>query len=293
MTTNYPVRFGIKTAPQHTTYEEMLRVWREADAIPVYEHAWVFDHFMPIIQELSGPCLEGWTVLAALAAQTERLRVGVMVTGNTYRHPALLAKMAATVDHISRGRLDFGIGAGWFEPEHAAYGLPLYSPGERIDRLAESCEVIRRMWTEEAASFDGRFYQLNTAYCQPRPVQQPHLPIVIGGNGEKKTLGVVAQYANIWNYEGTVEDFRHKSQVLGAHCAAIGRNPATIERSVQERIELDELEAGRERLRGYILAGATHIIIYPYSPFPEGLAQRLAEEVVEPLLAEFASGRLS
>ena len=149
------LRFGIKTAPQHTTYDDILRVWEEADAIPIIEHAWVFDHFVPLGTNPAGPCLEGWTLLAALAARTDRLRVGVMVTGNTYRHPAVLANMGATVDALSHGRLDFGIGAGWHEQEHAMYGIPLYAPGERIRRLGEACEVIKRLWTEPVTTYDG------------------------------------------------------------------------------------------------------------------------------------------
>jgi alkanesulfonate monooxygenase SsuD/methylene tetrahydromethanopterin reductase-like flavin-dependent oxidoreductase (luciferase family) len=169
-------RFGIKTAPQHTTYEALLSVWREADALPLFEHAWVFDHFMPLGSAPEGPCLEGWTLLAALAAQTHRLRLGVMVTGNTYRHPAVLANMAATVDHIAQGRLEFGIGAGWYEREHCAYGIPLYSPAERIERLEEACQVIQRLWTQTVVTFEGRYDQLREARCEPKPVQKPHPP---------------------------------------------------------------------------------------------------------------------
>jgi Luciferase-like monooxygenase len=150
------LRFGIKTAPQHTTYDDIRRVWEEADAIPIIEHAWVFDHFVPLGTNPAGPCLEGWTLLAALAARTDRLRVGVMVTGNTYRHPAVLANMGATVDALSHGRLDLGIGAGWHEQEHAMYGIPLYAPGERIRRLGEACDVIKRLWTEPVATYDGQ-----------------------------------------------------------------------------------------------------------------------------------------
>jgi F420-dependent oxidoreductase-like protein len=278
--------FGIKTMPQYTTYEDILRVWREADATPVFEHAWAFDHFMPINADPTGPCLEGWTLLAALAARTERLRVGLMVTGNTYRHPAVLAKMGATVDHISGGRLDFGIGAGWNELEHTAYGIPLYAPGERIRRLGEACEVIRRMWTQEAPDFDGTSYQLKGARCEPKPLQKPYPPFVIGGSGEQLTLRVVAQYADIWNYGGgTVEEFTHKNAVLDQHCAAIGRDPATIERSVQVRLMPDELDSGRETFRAYIQAGATHLVIYLTPPFPADIVARLAAEVAEPLLA--------
>src|SRR5438105_4383799 len=141
MTNQTRLQFGIKTAPQYTTYDDILRVWREADGIPIFTHAWDFDHFIPLGPDPTGPCLEGWTLLAALAAATTRLRVGCMVTGNTYRHPAVLANMAATVDHIAHGRLDFGLGAGWNELEHTAYGIPLDPPGPRLRRLEEACEV--------------------------------------------------------------------------------------------------------------------------------------------------------
>src|SRR5919205_2471633 len=157
------LRFGIKTAPMHTTYEAMLAVWQEADATPAIEHAWLFDHFAPIFSDVNGPCLEGWTLLAAYAARTTRLRIGQMVTGNTYRHPAVLAHMAATVDVISGGRLDFGIGAGWNEYEHTSMGIPLYTPGERIRRLGEACELIKRLFTQQLTDFDGRYYPLKQA----------------------------------------------------------------------------------------------------------------------------------
>jgi F420-dependent oxidoreductase-like protein len=282
------ISWGIKTMPQYTTYADILRVWKEADALPVFEHAWVFDHFMPIAGvDPSGSCLEGWTLLAALAAQTERLRVGVMVTGNTYRHPAVLANIGATLDIISNGRLDFGIGAGWNELEHNAYGIPLYAPGERIARFAEACEVIKLLWTEQAPDFNGQYYQLKGAFCEPKPVQKPYPPFVIGGGGERKTLRVTAQYADIWNYGGgPVEEFRHKNVVLDEHCAAIGRDPTTIVRSVQVRINPNDLGAARETFCAFIQAGATHLVVYLVAPFPEGIAKRLADEVVKPLLAE-------
>jgi F420-dependent oxidoreductase-like protein len=288
MSTKKNLRFGIKTAPQNTTYEDMLRVWLEADSISIFEHAWVFDHFIPLGADSTGPCLEGWTLLAALAARTERLRIGQMVTGNTYRHPAVLANMAATVDIISRGRLDFGIGAGWNEQEHAMYNIPLYTPGERIRRLGEACEVIKRLWSETSANFDGKYYQLKDAYCEPKPVQKPYPPIVIGGGGEKLTLRVVAQHADIWNMPGgPVEIFQHKSQVLDEHCAAIGRDPSTIERSVQLVINPNNLQETRDITRSFIEVGASHIILNLRAPYPDGIVQRLANEVAEPLRAEY------
>jgi F420-dependent oxidoreductase-like protein len=278
--------FGIKTAPQHTTYERLLRIWQEADEIPVIEHAWLFDHFMPLGADPTGPCLEGWTLLSAFAALTRRLRVGLMVTGNTYRHPAVLANMGATIDIISQGRLDFGIGAGWNELEHNSYGIPLYPPGERLRRFAEACEVIRLMWTETAPDFEGRYYQLKGARCEPKPIQKPYPPFVIGGSGEQLTLRIVAKYAAIWNFSGgTVEDFRHKSAVLDSHCTAIRRDPRTIARSIQPVVDQKDLPATRARVQEFIDAGVNHIALNLREPYTEKIAERLAREVIEPLLA--------
>ncbi len=282
------LRFGVKTAPQNTTYEAMQRVWLEADTVPSIEHAWLFDHFMPITGDNTGPCLEGWSLLSAFAALTKRLRVGLMVTGNTYRHPAVLANIGATVDIISNGRLDFGIGAGWNETEHSAYGIPLYSPGERIRRLGEACEVIKRMWSETAPDFDGQYYQLKQAYCEPKPIQKPYPPFVIGGSGEKLTLRVVAQYAAIWNYVGGgVETFKQKSAILDNHCAAIGRDPKTIERSIQIIVNHNNPADTLNEIQPYIEAGATHIILNLRAPYPEGIVHRIGAEIAEPLIAEF------
>jgi len=280
--------FGIKTAPQSTTYEDMLRVWLEADAIPTIEHAWLFDHFMPINGDTGGPCLEGWSLLSAFAALTRRMRIGLMVTGNTYRHPAVLANIGATVDIISGGRLDFGIGAGWNETEHNAYGIPLYPTGERIRRLGEACEVITRMWTERAPSFEGKYYQIKDAYCEPKPVQKPYPPFVIGGVGEKLTLRIVAQYAAIWNFiGGDAENFLQKNAILDNHCAAVGRDPQTIQRSIQILVYPEDLEKTRSQVHSYAQAGATHLILTLRAPYPEGIVHRLDEEVIRPLKAEF------
>jgi F420-dependent oxidoreductase-like protein len=273
--------FGIKTAPQHTTYDAMLAVWQAADAIPAFEHAWLFDHFNPIHSDVTGPCLEGWTLLAAYAAQTTRLRVGLMVTGNTYRHPAVLAHMAATVDVISGGRLDLGIGAGWNEYEHASMGLPLYRPGERIRRLGEACELIKLLFTRPVADYDGRYYQLRAARCEPKPVQRPYPPFVIGGSGEQLTLRVVARHADVWNFTGgPAEELTRKAGILREHCAAVGRDPAEIALSVQLVVDYGDLAATAEALQRYVDAGATHLILNLRPPFPEGIVERLAEEVV-------------
>jgi len=275
------LRFGIKTAPQHTTYEAMLEVWRAADATPVFEHAWLFDHFAPIFSDLDGPCFEGWTLLAALAAQTSRIRLGLMVTGNTYRHPAVLANTAATVDVISGGRLDLGIGAGWNQYEHDSMGLPLYAPGERIRRLGEACEIIKRLFTQHLTDFDGRYYQLKEARCEPKPIQKPYPPFVIGGGGEQLTLRVTAQYADIWNFAGgPPETFTHKVKVLHEHCAAIGRDPSEIELSVQVPVNYDDMAATAATVQSYVDVGATHLILNLRYPYPADIIARLAGEVV-------------
>lgn len=286
------LRWGIKTAPQHTTYEAMLAVWQEADSLPVFEHAWLFDHFAPIHSDVNGPCLEGWTLLAAYAARTSRIRVGLMVTGNTYRHPALLAHMAATVDVISNGRLDLGLGAGWNEYEHTSMGIPLYAPGERIRRFGEACEIIKRLYTQHLTDFDGRYYQLKEARCEPKPVQKPYPPFVLGGSGEQLTLRVVATYANVWNFAGgSPDEFRRKIEILHKHCAEIGRDPAKIDLSIQIPVDYDDLPGTADRVQSYVDVGATHLILNLRYPYPEGIVTRLAEEVVPAVHAPVSSDR--
>jgi F420-dependent oxidoreductase-like protein len=284
------VSFGIKTAQQHTTYEEILQIWQAADQEPLIEHAWVFDHFIPQDPPFDGPCLEGWTLLAALAAQTRRLRIGVLVTGNTYRHPAVLAKMAATVDQISGGRLDFGLGAAWNEAEHVMYRIPLPEPKERIARLAEACEVIRQLWTEPLANFSGKYYQLNDARCEPKPLQQPRPPFVIGGGGEQLTLKVVARYADIWNIiPHSVEEFVRKSAILDGYCVAIGRDPVMILRSVQVISYDKSLDHLANEVGNYIAAGVQHIILEINPRSSPDAIQTIARQVVVPFLTPSAS----
>jgi F420-dependent oxidoreductase-like protein len=281
VTANRPLRFGFKTAPQQTTYEELLPVWQAADAAPDLEHAWLFDHFNPILGDVTGPCLEGYTLLAALAAKTERLRLGLMVAGNTYRHPAVAAHQAATIDVVSGGRFDFGVGAGWNVYEHESMGLPLYAPGERIRRLGEACEITKRLFTEDAVTFEGRYYQLKEARCEPKPVQKPYPPFVIGGGGEQLTLRVTAQYANVWNFSGgDVETFKHKVRVLHEHCAAIGRDPNEIELSLQFAIDYENPAASADAIRSYVEAGASHLILNLRAPYPDGVIRLLVDEVI-------------
>ena len=223
------MRFAFKTAPQDTTWAAMLDVWRAGDEIELFESGWTFDHFYPIFGNSSGPCLEGWVTLTALAQATRRLRLGTLVTGIHYRHPAVLANMAATLDIVSGGRLELGIGAGWNEEESGAYGIELGTPRQRSDRFEEACEVLVRLLTQEVTTFAGDYYQLTDARCEPKPVQRPHPPICIGGSGEKRTLRTAARFAQHWNFVGgTVEQFTRARDVLYQHCADVGRDPSEI-----------------------------------------------------------------
>ena len=227
------VAFAVKTPPQHGTWGEFLDVWRAADDIDVFESAWVMDHFYPLTAPLDGTHLESWTMLAALSMATRRLRLGCMVNGMHYRHPAITANAAVTVDHVSGGRFVLGLGAGWFEPESDAYGIELGTLTERFDRLDEGVEVIRSLLDNEVTNFSGRYYELTDARCNPKPVQQ-HLPIAIGGKGPKRTLRTVARWADHWDMTAPsdVADWKRLTDVLDVHCAEIGRDPSEVRRSI-------------------------------------------------------------
>src|SRR6201985_2714720 len=213
------MRFAFKTSPQDTTWADMLAVWTAADDIDVFEAGGTFDHFSPIFTDSSGPCLEGWTTLTALAQATRRLRLGTLVTGIHYRHPAVLANMVSAIDVISGGRLELGIGAGWNEQESGAYGIELGTPRERSDRFEEGTEVLVSLLSQESTTFEGSYYQLKDARNEPKGPQQPHMPICIGGSGEKRTLRTVAKYAQHWNFAGgSAEEFARKRDILFSHC---------------------------------------------------------------------------
>ena len=234
------MRFAFKTAPQHTTWDDMLAVWRAGDEIELFESGWNFDHFYPIRGDSTGPCLEAWVTLTALAQATRRLRLGTLVTGIHYRHPAVLANMVATLDIVSGGRLELGIGAGWNEQESGAYGIELGSPRERSDRFEEACAVLIGLLSQETTNFTGKYFRLTEARCNPKPVQRPHPPICIGGSGERRTLRTVARFAQHWNFVGgTVDEFRAKRDVLYGHCSDIGRDPADILISSHVRFDGD------------------------------------------------------
>ncbi|MFJ8815389.1 TIGR03560 family F420-dependent LLM class oxidoreductase [Amycolatopsis thermoflava] len=234
------MRFAFKTSPQDTEWADMLAVWQAADDIELFESGWTFDHFYPIFSDPTGPCMEGWVTLTALAQATKRLRLGTLVSGIHYRHPALLANMAATLDIVSNGRLEIGIGAGWNEEESGAYGMELGTVKQRSDRFEEACEVLVGLLTQETTTFQGEYYQLTDARNEPKPVQRPHPPIVIGGSGEKRTLRTAARFAQHWNFVGgTPEEFARKRDVLHQHCANIGRDPKEIMLSSHVRLGAD------------------------------------------------------
>jgi alkanesulfonate monooxygenase SsuD/methylene tetrahydromethanopterin reductase-like flavin-dependent oxidoreductase (luciferase family) len=279
--------FGIATAPQQVSYDDVLRVWREADAIPQLEHAWLFDHLMPIGGDPDGPIFEGWTLLSALAAQTGRLRLGLLVTSNRFRPPAMLAKIATTVDIVSGGRLDFGIGAGsrpshpLARREYEAHGLPYDDFAHSVGSLAEACTVIRRLWTEEKPfDFDGSFVHLTGAFGNPKPVQRPHPPIVIGGRATA-TLRVVAEHADVWNIPGgDVEDVVARSALLDRLCAEIGRDPASITRSIHLPVSYDHPGTTRDAIAEATGAGFGHVVLGLPSPYPQGVARWVADEII-------------
>jgi len=268
-------------------YSDVVRVWREADTIPELEHAWLFDHLLPIAGDPNGPIHEGWTLLSALAAQTQRLRLGLLVTSNRIRPPAMLAKIAATVDVISGGRLDFGIGAGsrpshpLARREYEANGLPYHDFSHSVENLDESLTVIRRLWTEdEPFDFHGTHLDLSGALCNPKPVQRPCPPIMIGGRSAA-LLRVVAKHAELWNIPGgDIEDVSSRSALLDRYCVEIGRDPATIARSIFLPVSYDEPATTRGAIAEAIDAGFGHFVLGLSTPYPAGVAQWVTDEFI-------------
>jgi F420-dependent oxidoreductase-like protein len=271
----HPLRFGLKNSGQDTTIEALRAVWRISEDAG-FDHVWVFDHLAAI----GGggpdrPIYEGWTLQAAMAEATKRVRIGCLVTGNTYRNPALLAKEAVTVDHLSGGRLEFGIGAAWAEVEHQMYGIE--GLDHRVGRLSESLRIIKSLWTEERTNFDGRYYHFMDAIANPKPVQRPHPPIWIGASGPS-TLRLVARDADVWNIAGgDPERVSELTAMLDEACGAVGRDPSEIRHSLQygwdgeSRNELVELSAR------YLELGVTEQVIYLRGDDPVRLAEKIAE----------------
>ena len=306
----HPIRFGIQTGQQNLEWAQMLDLWRQADAWG-YDSLWNFDHFYAIFLPPELPCLEGWTTLSALALATKRARVGTMVTGNTYRHPCVTAKMAATVDHISGGRLNLGIGAGWFELEHKSFGIDFKTVPHRLQALDEACRIIRGMLTQEHTTVQGMHYTVTEAMGNPKPVQQPHPPIMIGGTGERVLLRLVARHADMWNASAGAERMRALIDIIRRHGDTERRDPERIEKTVMmplcyrapaERQEFmcntiaglrqtTPEQARKEMMIGdklecldvvdrYVKAGVTHFIFMLFAPFFTDEIQAFAEEVI-------------
>jgi len=255
-------RHAIKTPPHHATWAEFVDVWKAADELDVFESAWNWDHFYPLAEPYDGPNLEGWTMLGALAQATSRIRIGAMVNGMHHRHPAVTANMAATLDHISGGRFELGMGAGWNFMESEAYGIPLGTKTERSDRFEEGMEVIVSLLANKSTTFSGQYYNLTDAWCEPKPVQSK-IPIVIGGGGRKRTLRTVARFADQWDYtfpKDTAE-WLELDGVLREHCDAVGRDQSEITRSVHLGLEADkEPRALAETANTFFAAGVDVVV---------------------------------
>ena len=208
-----------------------------------FDSLWVYDHFHNVPRPSHEAVFECWTTMAAISQRTSRIRLGQMVGCNSYRNPGLLAKITSTVDVISGGRLDWGIGAGWYENEYKGYGFDFVKPSDRIGMLKETVEIVKSMWTQPDTTYDGKYYKLSRAQCDPKPLQQPHPPIWIGGGGEQLTLRVVAQHADVSNFASSLEEFIDKREILKGHCKAIGRDEDTIRKTISSELFIRETEA--------------------------------------------------
>jgi F420-dependent oxidoreductase-like protein len=253
------VRFGLDVAQHQLTWPELLERVRFAEGAR-FDGAWVFDHFQALYGDPTGPCLEAWTLLAALAASTERIRLGALVTGMTYRHPSILAAEAVTVDQISNGRLEIGVGAAWNEQEHRELGIPFPPVAERARLLEEGVEAMRLLMTRDHATYEGTSVRLDDATYRPRPVQQPHPPIWIGATGEKLTLPIVGRQADVWHTFGSSQAFARKWAIVERAAREAGRDPSRILRSSSLSISepWNEVRRRYDALRD---AGVAYVIV--------------------------------
>ncbi|HEY8798343.1 MAG TPA: TIGR03560 family F420-dependent LLM class oxidoreductase [Candidatus Dormibacteraeota bacterium] len=275
----HAVRFGMKLSGQDTTIDALRTVWRLADESG-FDHVWDFDHLASIgAGGPDRPIYEGWALQAAMAEATKHVRIGCMVTGNTYRNPALLAKLAVTVDHLSGGRLEFGIGAAWAAIEHSMYGIE--GLDHRVGRLSESLRIIRSLWTEERTNFDGRYYKMTDAIANPKPIQKPYPPIWIGASGET-TIRLVARYADVWN-TGAAEIDKGTAVItrLEDACGAVGRDPSEIRRSIQFAWDGQDRSRLLEQSARYLELGFTEQIFMLDPAKATMLAGKLAEALPE------------
>ncbi len=307
---DHPLRFGIQTPQQQAQWSDLRGLWQKADRWG-YDSLWVFDHFYPIMgADPAGPCLEGWTVLSALSQQTSRARIGALVNGNTYRNPCITAKMAATLDHLSGGRFVLGIGAGWYELEHNSFGVEFKTVPWRLRALDEACQIVKGMFTQDKFTLHGKHYQVTDAVCSPKPLQQPHPPLMVAGTGEKVLLRIVAKYANLWNSGGSAERIGHLIAVLKRHCDAIGRDADEIEKTLitslcyragpdrekqvtaraaamsrgtaqeaRRNMVIGGADECLETIERYRKAGVTHFIFSMTPPYMEDEIQGFAEDI--------------
>jgi F420-dependent oxidoreductase-like protein len=243
------MRFSFWPNPSQS-FDDVIELSRHVEKTG-WDGVWYADHFMPNAPDTSTPWPEAWMTLSAI-------RIGTLVAGNTYRHPAVLAKMAATLDHITGGRVVLGLGAGWQENEHKQYGIPFYTTAERLGRLDEACQVIKRLYSEQKSNFAGKYYQLDDASLEPKPVQKT-LPLLVGGGGEKVTLRITAQYADEWNVWGTVDTLKSKMAILDGHCKKVGRDPKSIQRSAVALLFMSDDAAYVKKMRESKIPQATII----------------------------------
>jgi F420-dependent oxidoreductase-like protein len=275
------VRIGIDVSQHQLLWPELLdRVRLAEDA--GFDGAWVFDHFKSLYGPSDGPCFEAWALLAALAAATSRIRLGALVTGVTYRHPSVLAAEAVTVDHVSSGRLELGMGAAWFADEHEELGIDFPRPGERISRLDEALEVITRLMTEDGAAFDGRYFQLRKASYWPRPVQQPYPPVWVGGGGERRMMPLAARWADMWHGFGSVAALARKSRLLDRLAEEAGRDPADIGRSTN--LSLSEPWDEVRRTAGQLREAGFSYLVASWPTEGQGRVEEFVERVLPSLV---------
>jgi alkanesulfonate monooxygenase SsuD/methylene tetrahydromethanopterin reductase-like flavin-dependent oxidoreductase (luciferase family) len=280
-----PIRIGL-CVDQNLPYATMVERWQLFDRLG-YDSAWVCDHYLQPSRP-TGPYFEGWTLLAALAARTSKIRVGVLVSSNTFRHPALLAKEAVTLDHISQGRLDVGLGAGWYVPEHEVFGLDFPGPAELVGRFREAVEVVDRLLRDELTTYDGRYYRLKEAPMRPRPIQTPRPPLTLGAHGPRM-LRVAAEYADTWNSFGTPAEMRERGQILDDHCRAIGRDPASVCHSLYgwaSRMGRDpwaSITAFEDVVGIYCESGVSEFIIDAPGPDQLPIVERVATDLLPKL----------
>jgi alkanesulfonate monooxygenase SsuD/methylene tetrahydromethanopterin reductase-like flavin-dependent oxidoreductase (luciferase family) len=282
-----PLTFGVVTGQHQMTWPQVVDCWQMAEELG-FDSVWLFDHFMALYGDPDGPCLETSTLLSALAVKTSRVKIGVLVYGNTHRHPAILAKEIVTVDHVSMGRAILGIGAGWNAREHAAYSIPFPSPGDRVEMLDESLQIMQSLFTERRTTFQGQHYRLDDAPFNPKPLQEK-LPVLIGGE-RPKMLRVVARHADFWDTSRPPEGIQQGLADIAARCREIGRSPDAIQVSSSFGADrLEDVQGFAELVRTYRAAGTSQFLFdFPISAEGLDAARRVATDLILPLREELA-----